>query len=150
MASVLNRATKQYIESANTPDYPVAQWIINPDMSAVTIGGVLEPSKYWIITGDAVTLMSPAEMDAVDATELTASRDATAARLDQMEDIARADAKLTIDELNLHSQRLQEMLDAVAAATNLSDLKSRYALISPIPSRTMAQYKNAIRNFLGT
>ncbi len=60
MASVLNRTTKQYIASAHTPDYPVADWIHNPDMSAVS--GV--PSMYWKITGDTVSEMSAAEKDA--------------------------------------------------------------------------------------
>lgn len=63
MANVLNRTTKQYITSANTPDYPTADWIINPDLSGVS--GV--PSKYWKITGDVVTEMNQTEKDAVDA-----------------------------------------------------------------------------------
>ena len=63
MANVLNRSTKQYLTSVSTPDYPVGAWIINPDMSAV----VGEPSKYWTITGDDVTLKSPAEQAVVDA-----------------------------------------------------------------------------------
>jgi hypothetical protein len=65
MSDVVHRTTKQYLKSANTPDYPVETWIINPDLSAVE--GF--PSKYWIITGDVVTLMSQAERDAVDAAE---------------------------------------------------------------------------------
>lgn len=28
MANVLNRATKEYLTSVNTPDYPVSDWII--------------------------------------------------------------------------------------------------------------------------
>ncbi len=60
MANVLNRTTKQYIASAHTPDYDPGDWIINPDMSAVS--GV--PSKYWKITGDTVSEMSAAEKDA--------------------------------------------------------------------------------------
>lgn len=36
MADVLNRITREFIQSANTPDYPVADWIHNPDLSAVT------------------------------------------------------------------------------------------------------------------
>ena len=63
MATVLNRTTKQLIPSANTPDYPVADWIINPDLSAVE--GFA--SVYWVITGDIVTLMTQGERDAVDA-----------------------------------------------------------------------------------
>lgn len=71
MADVLNRTTKQYLKSVNTPDFPVIDWIINPDLS-----GVLpqEPqSKYWNIAGDVVTEMTPAEKAAVDAAEVAAA-----------------------------------------------------------------------------
>lgn len=69
MAAVLNRTTKQYLRSANTPDYPAADWIINPDISAVNGW----PTKYWIITGDVITLMDQAARDAVDAAEAAAA-----------------------------------------------------------------------------
>src|SRR3990167_3337051 len=77
-ASVLNRTTKQYLVSVNTPDYPTADWIIEPDLSAVT--GF--DSRYWTITGDAVTLKTLSERNAVDAALLELSRDATAAQVD--------------------------------------------------------------------
>lgn len=77
MAAVLNRTTKQFIRFANTPDYPAAEWIINPDLSAVT--GFA--SKYWTITGDVVTLMTQAERDAVDAQEAAESFDAAVANV---------------------------------------------------------------------
>jgi len=32
MANVLNKITKQYLKSVNTPDYPTSEWIINPIM----------------------------------------------------------------------------------------------------------------------
>lgn len=54
MASVLHRTTKEYRGSANTPDFPAQDWVINPDMSAVAG----QPVKYWAISGDTVTLMS--------------------------------------------------------------------------------------------
>ena len=60
MADVLNRTTKTLLRSVNTPDYPVAQWIVGPDLSAVT--GV--PAEEWIIEGDAVRAMTTAEKDA--------------------------------------------------------------------------------------
>ena len=62
MSNVLNRTTKQFLRSVNTPDYPVVDWIISPDMSAVEG----QPSKYLVITGDTVSLMSQSERDAVD------------------------------------------------------------------------------------
>ena len=64
----LNRATKQYSVNTSASDMAArfggdftdyasnAEWIYDPDMSAVTG----EPSKYWIITGDVITLMDQA------------------------------------------------------------------------------------------
>jgi len=63
MASALNRTTKEFRLSVNTPDYPVGDWIINPDMSAI-IGFA---PIYWIITGDVVTLQDAAARAATDA-----------------------------------------------------------------------------------
>lgn len=57
MANVLNRVTKEFKTSVNTPDFPAAQWIVNPDLSAV---GGLSP-QYWTITGDVVTPQTPTE-----------------------------------------------------------------------------------------
>lgn len=146
MATVLNRTTKLLIESANTPDYPVAQWIHNPDLSAVQGW----PSKYWIITGDVVTLMSQAERDAVDAAELNSSRDSTSNRMDDLEDIVRALGLCTVDLNNFMATTVKEILDAIDAATTLADLKSRIAAITDPPQRTGAQMKTQIRNKLGT
>lgn len=122
MASVLHRTTRQYIPSANTPDYSVIDWIINPDLSAV----VGFETKYWIITGDIVTLMDAAARDAVDAAELEASRDATVAELDQIEALLRAFAGVLKDEINI--------------------LRAQHAFAD----RTLLQLRTAIRNKLGT
>jgi hypothetical protein len=145
MANVLNRTTKQFLTSANTPEYPVEQWIHNPDMSEV----VGYPSKYWVITGDVVTLMSKAERDAVDANELDANRDATATRMDNVEDIIRALALTTMDDLNLHSERMNAILDAIDQNSTLATIKSAIADIPNIPQRTGAQLKTSVRSKLG-
>ncbi len=65
MANVLNRTTKEFRTSVNTPDFPVGQWIINPDLSAV----VGQPTKYWKITGDVVTLQTVGEQALTDDAE---------------------------------------------------------------------------------
>lgn len=55
MANVLNRVTKEYLVSVNTPEYDPAVWIINPDVSAVAG----QPTYYWVINADdSVSLMS--------------------------------------------------------------------------------------------
>lgn len=121
MATVLNRTTKELIDSANTPDYPLANWIINPNLSAVS--GFA--SKYWIITGDAVTLMSSAQRAAVDAAELTAARDAIANQIDAINTYGRAFAEIVMDEINI--------------------LRAQHSL----PARSLSQLKTALRNKLG-
>jgi hypothetical protein len=63
MANALNRTTKQYLTSVNTPSYSETDWVINPDLSSVQ--GV--PTKYWKIVGDTVSEMNQSEKDAVDA-----------------------------------------------------------------------------------
>jgi hypothetical protein len=146
MAAVLNRTSKVYITSANTPDYPVAEWIINPDLSAVA--GF--PSQYWIITGDVVTLMDQAQRDAVDAAALDAQRDNTAEVLAQPEAYPRGYALVALDELNAHALKTNAILDAVDAATTLADLKTRIAAIADYPQRTIQQMQTAVRNKLGT
>jgi len=62
MASAIQKSTMIYRESVNTPDFDNDEWILNPDLSAVT--GV--PRKYWKLVGDEITEMSDAEKDAVD------------------------------------------------------------------------------------
>lgn len=48
MTNVLNRTTKQYLESVNTPEYDVADWVINPDLTPVQ--GY--PAPFWMINDD--------------------------------------------------------------------------------------------------
>lgn len=146
MSSVLNRTTKQYLASVNTPDYPTAQWIIEPDLSAV----VGFDSRYWTITGDVVTLMSPAERAAVDASLLTAERDAVAAQLQQTENVLRAFMLTVLDELNLHALKHNAILDAIDAGANLSAVKTNILAIADYPQRTESQLRTTVRSKLGT
>ncbi len=120
MANVLNRITKRYLKSVNTPDYPVADWIINPDMAAVSD----HPVKYWTITGDIVTLISQAARDAVDAQEDSDRLDGIADQLDQNQSIMKAFAEVVLDEINT--------------------LRSQHSL----PARTLPQLKTAVRSKL--
>lgn len=145
MAAVLNRVTKQYLPSANTPEYPVSDWIINPDLSAVA--GF--DSRYWTVIGDTVSLMSPAERAAVDAASATSERDAIASDVDGAHPrIIRALAELLVDEFNAHATKMNALLDAIDAASSLATLKTAVAGIANHPDRTLAQLKTAIRNKL--
>jgi len=112
MSAYLNRTTKEYVRGidptgmeAKTGEVfkgvdgqaiPNANWARNPDMSAVAG----EPSKYWIITGDDVTLMDQAARDAVDAAAETAQLDSIADELDQTRTIMRAFAEVVLDQVN--------------------------------------------------
>ena len=120
MASVLNRTTKQYLSSVNTPDYNPAEWIISPDVSAV-IGW---DTKYWEISGDNVSLADLPTRNAIDAAELTARLDATADSVDGVGSFERALVKLIVGQLNV-----------LRAQHGLADI-------------TLAQAKTALRNEL--
>ena len=67
MSDVLNRSTLELLRSVNTPDYPEAQWVINPDLSPVA--GV--PKKYWKLVGDVLQPMSAVERAPIDASDLS-------------------------------------------------------------------------------
>tara|TARA_Y100000310_G_C20692581_1_gene823308 strand:- start:2069 stop:2794 length:726 start_codon:yes stop_codon:yes gene_type:complete len=48
--------------SVNTPDYPLAIWVVNPDLSGVSDVAPL----YWKVVGDSVLEMDQSEKDAAD------------------------------------------------------------------------------------
>lgn len=146
MATVLNRTTKALITSANTPDYSVAEWIIEPNLSAVN--GFA--SIYWVITGDVVTLMDAPTRAAVDLAILNAQRDAVAAAMDRVEDYARAFALVVLDEFNRHTTLEADIFAATAAATNLANFQTRMAAVSQVQQRVIGDLKTALRNKLGT
>lgn len=120
----LHRTTKELLSSVAEADLqePATNYIEDPDLSAV----LAQPIKYWVITGDTVSLMSQSEMDTVDANELSAQRDDTVGQLDLLEDILRAFALTVLDEINL--------------------LRSQHSL----SARTISQLKTSVRNKLGT
>ena len=144
MASVLNRTTKEYLPSVNTPEYAPATWLINPDLSAVA--GV--PSKYWKLTGDAVSEMSVGEKAAVDAAEAAAIAAADkAARktyIDQRD--MTGIVQTLVDEVNILRQYLTTLKAETALASTFANLKTRYATLPNTPDRTYAQARTAIRD----
>ena len=54
MANVINRITKQYFKSVNTPDYPAKDWIINPILPNCD-------EKYYVIENNIVREMTQLE-----------------------------------------------------------------------------------------
>ena len=61
MATVLNRTTFELRKSVNTPDFPVAEWVINPDLTAV----LALPVRYWKIQPDDTVVARTAAERAV-------------------------------------------------------------------------------------
>jgi hypothetical protein len=124
MASVLHRTTKQYIASAHTPDYPVEDWIHNPDMSPVS--GV--PSQYWKITGDAVSEMSAAEKDAACLSDVKAAK---CAAID-----ARTDELITAG-FTYNAKTFSLSQEAQARLTGINQVRDDAAVTYPVVWNTI-------------
>lgn len=126
MANVLNRTTKEYRVSVNTPDFPIEDWIINPDMSSVN---GINP-KYWAIEGDIVREMTNIEKNVVDANESAT-----------VEANAKAAAKAVVDGAD---PIMNKTLTAIAEVIQdeLQALKNN----TPLASRTMDQLKQAVKD----
>lgn len=60
--------------------------------------------------------------------------------------IARAEAAVSVDEINLIREWIVSFKAATAAATSLANLQSRVAALPDMPDRTLAQFKTAIKN----
>ncbi len=124
MGTFLHRTTLQLSLSV-APDSlaeALANYVSDPDM--LPVAG--EPVKYWILTGDDLSVMNQTEKDAVDLQILTDKRDALVAQLDQVEDIMRQVIKAFVSEINL-----------LRVENGWSE-------------RTIAQLKTVIRNGLGS
>lgn len=134
MADVLNRTTKQYLQSVNTPDFDPADWIINPDLTAVAG----QPVRYWLIAGDTVSLADQSTRDAIDAA-LAADREATQKESAKdefdVERVLKALAELMVDEFNTLRQQFNTTTAEVVGATNTN-----------FQDRTFDQLRTAIRN----
>ena len=112
MAIVLNRTAgnsgsypydKDLRSSVNTPDFPEVDWIINPDLSAVDG----QPSKYWDISGDTVSLANQGTHNARDAD--IAAQELAQSNQEQKDaytdnELFRAQIKYVVDEINILRQ----------------------------------------------
>ena len=86
MATVVNRETLEVKFSVNTPDYDLAEWIVNPFIPP-------EPKRHWEqpIVGDTIALKDAAG-------------------------IAVADANYTADQRRAHKDYLEEEFNAVLSS----------------------------------
>lgn len=151
MANVLHKTTTpaDYRQSVHTPDYPEADWYINPDISAVAA----VPTRYWTVGTNPVTEMNQAAKDAVDAAIVAAVKASSKAEATASIDgnggyHLRAIANLTIDEINSLRQWITSFKAATAAATSLTNLQTRVAALPNTPNRTLTQAKTAYKNLL--
>ena len=122
MPAWLHRTNKTVLRSVASADLPeaIANYIEEPDLSAVAG----QPVKYWLITGDAVSLVDAATRSSIDAALFSTARDALADEIDQNKTFMKAFALVVLDEFNL--------------------LRAEHGL----PPRTIAQLKTAVRNKL--
>ncbi len=115
--------------------------IYQPDLSAVS--GF--PRRYWVVTGDVVTLADQAARDAIDAALLSAARDVLVDEIDAPETYGRAFSLVVLDEFNARTIKINAILAAIAGASNLNALKSAVAQIANLPTYSPAQLKAAVR-----
>ena len=122
MGHYVHRTTKQELKSVSPSSLaePLANYISDPDLSAVAG----EPSKYWTITGDVITLKSQPDQDIIDFADNEARLDNIADDIDQAQTYLKAFAEVMLDQLNT--------------------LRAEHAL----PAATLAQLKTAVRNKL--
>lgn len=139
----IHRTTKQVLQSVASADLTEAEanYIEAPDLSAVAG----QPRKYWIITGDVISLADAAAQLVIDADLLTALRDTVADEIERAESYTRAFALLVLDEFNDTALKINEILDAIDAATSLAEVKTNIGAIADRQSRTAAQLKTALR-----
>ena len=109
MATVLNRTTgnsgsypynKDLRFSVNTVEFSDVDWIIEPDLTAVDG----QPSKYWEISGDTVSLANTGRRNAIDA-DIAAQELAQSNQVQKDaytdNELFRAQIKYVVDEINI-------------------------------------------------
>ena len=153
MPDFLHRTLDSFVMSGNAPDYPDVDWIESPVINSQAFRSAGVPVKYAkrnASPDNTVTEMTQGEKDAVDAAELSATRDETSNALDGIDRYERAFALTVLDELNNHADKMNAILDAADNATSLADFKTRMGAITDYPQRTVEQLKTSVRNKLGT
>jgi len=133
----LHRTTKQYSVSISTIDLsePEANYIQDPDVSTV----IAFPTKYWLITGDLVSLMDAAAQAVVDAAEVQAALDADrgeAATRANLDISTRALVDVLLFEINKVNTRVQELQDSLSEMKQTTGGTANLRLAIPAPSST--------------
>lgn len=113
----LHRTKLHVIEFGDTSVFDSAEWVIDVDLSAV----IAWPKRYWVVTGDVVTLSSSADSD-LQTAKIIDAKDTEAEKIEIASSFVGAFALLVLDEINL--------------------LRTEAGLIP----RTLAQLKSALRS----
>ena len=144
----LHRTTKQELRSVPSAELPepIGNYIEEPDLSAVS--GF--PTKYWIVTGDIVTLMDQAGRDAVDAAGLSVTFDALASELNSTTERDRAIVLALLDIVNFLSNQLESIKSAATSTGNHGAFSTQVAGIPSAPQRDIGELITLIRSKLGT
>lgn len=121
MADVLNRITRELRTSQHEPDYNPAEWIINPDLSAVAN----VPQSRWIIDGDTVRPPDAGEIAAFDAADLAAAKEA------KINAINAKTAALVTAGIEVASGKV--ISTSIAALQNFQDIAISISLGMPSP-----------------
>lgn len=138
MGNFLHRTTKQYLRSVppNELAEPLANYISCPDLSAVEGFS----SRYWIITGDVISLMTQAQRDAVDVATESARRDVRVEEdIDRLESVLRQIVKMMVSEINILRQQFNTTTGEVNQLTTTT-----------FSDRTLQQVRNQLRSGLGS
>ena len=129
-----------------------AVWI---DQAATPVGsvrfdGTFPTNPIWDSGLNNIREMTQTELDALPAQLVTAAHPALVAALTDSKNfqakLLKSFVLTALDELNLHTTFEAAMLSAVAAASSLADLKTRFAAITPVPQRTKANLITAMTN----
>ena len=108
---VLHRTTKELRRSVNEPDYQLEDWIHGPDLSAVA--GY--DSRYWVISGDTVSLAT----GAIEAEVLAEAKAAKIAAIDAKTSQLIEDGRVTVN-----GEDISTRLTAQVSLTALQNLVS--------------------------
>lgn len=141
MATVLNRVTKELIESANTPDYPVEDWIINPDLSAVD--GF--DRKYWKVDQNRVVLASELERAAIDEAEAAAAKESEVNQITDEQEVLGAIIKRLIDENAATAKLVNDLKTAITGAVSISALRAAVGAVTVPATKTIDQIRDELK-----
>lgn len=153
MPHYIHRPTLTFLRSISPTDlvargFPLPECFVLSNLSVVRT----VPPIYWKLnaTQDDIEEMTPAEKATKDAEILTAARNQTAQRLDDIEALDRAQLLVTFDEVNRLRAKIDEMLVVFDNANNAAEVLSGMRLVSKMTQATFQQLRNAVENKLGT